>query len=137
MQQLDDAVVVLDGGRQDDLLRLALHLEQLLVHLGQPQARPLGVPPGPDGLDALQVVQLDRLQKERIEEGRVDQVEVGLGDVEVVEEDADEVLVAAVQGVLEALDWKCETYLLLKEGKTSTSFVKFMQIYLGSKLGIL
>ncbi len=36
VQQLDDAVVVLDGGGQDDLLRLALHLEQLLVHLGQP-----------------------------------------------------------------------------------------------------
>ncbi len=126
MQQLDDAVVVLDGGRQDDLLRLALHLEQLLVHLGESQASPLGVPPGQDRLDALQVVQLDRLQEERVEEGRVDQVEVGLGDVEVVEEDADEVLVAAVQGVLEALDGKYETYLLLKEGKTTTSFVKSM-----------
>ncbi len=53
-------------------------------------------------------------------------MEVGLGDVEVVEEDADEVLVAAMQGVLEALDGKYETYLLLKEGKTSTSFVKSM-----------
>ncbi len=46
--------------------------------------------------------------------------------MEVVEEDADEVLIATVQGVLEALDRKYETYLLLKEGITSTSFVKLM-----------
>ena len=63
-------------------------------------------------------------------------MEVGLGDVEVVEEDADEVLVAAVQGVLEALDRKCKTCLLLKCGKNINQLCE-INAYLGSKLGIL